>query len=37
MRQVYLDNVSTTSILPQVREAMLPYLDEVYGNPSCVH
>jgi len=37
MRKVYLDNASTTSLLPEVREAMLPYLGELYGNPSCMH
>ena len=37
MRKVYLDNASTTSLLPEVREAMLPFLNEYYGNPSCIH
>ncbi len=37
MRKVYLDNASTTPILPEVREAMLPYLGDLFGNPSCVH
>jgi cysteine desulfurase len=37
MRKVYLDNASTTPILPEVRDAMLPYLSELYGNPSCMH
>ncbi len=37
MRKVYLDNASTTPILPEVREAMLPYLGEVFGNPSSLH
>ncbi len=37
MRKVYLDNASTTSLLPEVKEAMLPYLGELYGNPSCMH
>ena len=32
---IYLDNNATTRILPEVREAMLPWLDEDgYGNPS---
>ncbi|MFC1989851.1 cysteine desulfurase family protein [Chloroflexota bacterium] len=34
---VYLDNAATTPILPEVREAMLPYLEEAFGNPSCLH
>jgi cysteine desulfurase len=37
MRKVYLDNTATTPVLLEVREAMLPYLDEAFGNPSCVH
>lgn len=31
---IYLDNNATTRIDPRVREAMLPWLDEGYGNPS---
>ena len=37
MRKVYLDNASTTPLLPEVREAMMPYLGEAFGNPSCLH
>jgi len=37
MRTVYLDYNATTPLDPQVREAMLPYLSEVWGNPSSVH
>ncbi len=37
MRKVYLDNAATTPLLPEVREAMLPYLAEDFGNPSCIH
>ena len=37
MRKVYLDNAATTPLLPEVREAMLPYLGEVFGNPSSLH
>jgi len=37
MTKVYLDNTSTTPILPEVRDAMLPFLGEYYGNPSCIH
>ena len=36
-RPVYLDNGATTPILPEVREAMLPFLGEAFGNPSCLH
>src|SRR5215213_10171073 len=34
---VYLDNASTTPVLPAVVEAMLPYLTEVTGNPASAH
>ena len=34
---VYLDNNSTTRVAPEVAEAMRPYLQEAYGNPSSVY
>jgi len=37
MRKVYLDNAATTPLLSGVREAMIPYLGEAFGNPSCIH
>jgi len=37
MSLIYLDNAATTPIDPRVKEAMLPWLDENYGNPSSVH
>ena len=37
MRTIYFDYNATTPLDPQVREAMLPYLGEVFGNPSSVH
>lgn len=37
MRIIYFDNNATTAIAPEVREAMLPYLGEYYGNPSSMH
>jgi len=37
MKRAYLDNAATTTILPQVLEAMLPYLKDHYGNPQSLH
>jgi len=37
MQKVYLDNTATTPLLPEVREAMMPYLEGVFGNPSSLH
>ncbi len=34
---VYLDYNATTPVDPAVREAMLPYLGEHFGNPSATH
>ena len=34
---VYLDNNATTRIAPRALEAMMPYLTDVYANPSSVH
>ena len=34
---IYLDYNASTPIAPQVREAMLPFLAEHYGNPSSTH
>ncbi len=36
-KPIYLDYNATTPIDPAVREAMLPYLDEYFGNPSTTH
>lgn len=33
---IYLDHNATTPVDPRVRAAMLPYLDELFGNPSSV-
>ena len=37
MRTVYFDYNATTPLDPQVREAMLPFMDGIFGNPSSVH
>lgn len=34
---IYLDHNATTPILPEVLEAMLPYLSSHFGNPSSSH
>jgi cysteine desulfurase len=36
-RQVYLDHGATTPMREEVLEAMLPFLKELYGNPSSIH
>ncbi len=36
-RIIYVDNNATTRIAPEVLEAMLPYLNEYYGNPGSIH
>src|SRR5208337_1594723 len=36
-RTIYFDYNATTPLDPRVREAMLPFLGEIYGNPSSVH
>jgi cysteine desulfurase len=37
VRTIYFDYNATTPLDPGVRQAMLPYLDEIFGNPSSVH
>jgi cysteine desulfurase len=37
MTHIYVDHAATTPIHPQVVQAMLPYLDTHYGNPSSIH
>jgi cysteine desulfurase len=36
-KRIYLDNNATTQPLPEVLEAMMPFLREGYANPSSVH
>ena len=35
--QVYADNAATTKMSPVAIEAMVPYFDNIYGNPSSLH
>lgn len=37
MKEIYLDYAATTPVHPEVRDAMLPYLREEFGNPSSAH
>ena len=34
---VYFDNNATTRVAPEVRDVMLPFLGDLYGNPSSMH
>ena len=35
--KVYFDNAATTPMAPEVLEAMLPYMQDHFGNPSAIH
>ncbi len=35
--EIYLDHAATAPLDPEVRAAMLPYLDAEFGNPSSLH
>ena len=37
MDRVYLDHNATTPIRPEVRDRMLPFFGELFGNPSSAH
>jgi cysteine desulfurase len=37
MPEIYMDHISANPVLPEVRDAMLPYLGERFGNPSSLH
>lgn len=37
MDRIYMDNAATTRVKPEVRDAMLPFYDEVFGNPSTIY
>lgn len=37
MKQIYLDNASTTPLRPEVLDVMLPYFTGEFGNPSSIY
>lgn len=37
MRIINMDHMAAAPVLPEVAEAMIPYLTEKYGNPSSMH
>ncbi|NMA60300.1 MAG: cysteine desulfurase NifS [Firmicutes bacterium] len=37
MSEIYLDHAATTPLRPEVLEAMLPYFNQEFGNPSSVY
>jgi cysteine desulfurase len=37
LNEIYLDNAATTRMAPEVRDAMIPWLGELWGNPSSKH
>ena len=34
---IYMDHAATTQMYPEVKEAMLPYMEDLFGNPSAVY
>ena len=37
MTTIYVDNAATTKTSRTAIDAMLPYFDKIYGNPSSLH
>jgi len=37
MKRIYFDNAATTSLDPQVLQAMMPFMTEKFGNPSSIY
>jgi len=36
-QRIYMDHIAGTPLLPEVLEAMMPYLEKEYGNPASIH
>lgn len=36
-QRIYLDHAATTPVLPEVADAIRPYMTEIFGNPSSLH
>ena len=36
-RRIYIDNAAATPLRAEVKAAMLPYLEDNFGNPSAIH
>ena len=37
MKQIYFDHIAGNPLDPRVKEAMLPYLTDIFGNPQSMH
>ncbi|HYJ38360.1 MAG TPA: cysteine desulfurase family protein [Chitinophagaceae bacterium] len=37
MNRIYFDNAATTALDPEVLDAMMPYLTDMFGNPSSIY
>ncbi len=37
MNKIYFDHAATTPMAPEVKEAMDPYFNKFYGNPSSIY
>ena len=37
MGVIYLDHLAATPLHPRVKEAMIHYIETVFGNPSSLH